>query len=138
MAPAYPPPRFFPSGPFRTFHEQMFASAEKPVSTLLRRGIDRAVQFATLGEFAVDEAPQPSRRRRPASPPQAWRPARTASQVVPATAAGRRRGEPPKRVPTRAAVRSLAMRPAPADAAPRGMRKRAGQPAPRPQPCIAR
>jgi hypothetical protein len=114
----------------------MFPTSEKPVSTLLRRGIDAAVQFATLGEFAVEEAPQPTRRRRPV-PTQPWRPARTANQVVPATAAGRRQGEPPKRVPTRAAVRSLAMRPAPASARRPGSRKRAGQPAARPQPCIA-
>src|SRR4051812_39021043 len=137
MAPAYPQPRLFPSAPSRTFHEQMFASTETPLSSLLRRGIDRAVQFATLGEFAVDEAPQPARRRRPASPPRVWRPARTANYVVPASAAARRQGEPPRRLPTRAAVRSLAMRPAPATAGPPHMRKRAGQPAPRPQPCIA-
>jgi hypothetical protein len=120
----------------------MFANTETPVKALLRRGIDRAVQFATLGEIAVgevavDHAPQPARRRRPASPPQVWRPARTASQVVPASAAARRQGEPAKRVSTRAAVRSLALRPAPSMAARPRMRKRAGQPAARPQPCIA-
>src|SRR3954447_6909654 len=105
MAPAYPAPPLFPSATSRTFHEQMFANTQSPVSSLLRRGIDRAVQFATLGEFAVDEAPQPARRRRPASPPPASRPARTPSQVVPASAAARRQGEPPRRLPTRAAVR---------------------------------
>jgi hypothetical protein len=116
----------------------MFANAETPGKGLLRRGIDRAVQFATLGEYSIDEAPQPSRRRRPAtSPQQVWRPARTANQVVPATAAGRRRGEPPKRLPTRAVVRSLAMQAAADTPAQRRTRTRAGQPAPRPQPCIA-
>src|SRR3954451_19093350 len=116
MAPAYPASPLFPSATSRSFHEQMFANTQSPLSSLLRRGIDRAVQFATLGEFAVDEAPQPARRRRPASPPRVWRPARTANYVVPASAAGRRQGEPPKRLPTRAAVRSLAMRPAPVGA----------------------
>src|SRR5689334_25193230 len=124
---AYPPRLHFPSDLFPTFPEQMFASSQTPLSARLRRGLDLAVQFATLGEIAVDEAPQPARRRRPASPPQAWRPARTASQVVTATAAARRQGQPPqrrhgeppkppqrelpKRVSTRAAVRSVAMRP---------------------------
>jgi hypothetical protein len=114
----------------------MFPTTENPPQSLFRRGLDRAIQFATLGELRIEESPQPARRRRPATPPQAWRPARTASQVVPATAAARRQGEPPKRVPTRAAVRSLAMRPAPPTVARRGSRKRAGQPAARPQPCI--
>jgi hypothetical protein len=120
--------------PYRPEH--MFPTPKSPTTSLLRRGIDAAVQFATLGEFAVDEAPQPSRRRRPA-PPKPWRPGRTASQVVPATAAGRRQGEPPKRLPTRAAVRSLAMRPAPTSSPRPRSRKRAGQPPARPQPCIA-
>jgi hypothetical protein len=149
----------------------MFPTSQSPVSSLLRRGIDRAVQFATLGEYAIEDPPaidqrpaieerprpsrratederaidqrpaiedrpRPSRRRTPVAPTPVWRPERTASQVGRATAAARRRGEPAKPIPTRAAVRSLAMRPGPSAAAPR-MRTRAGQPAPRPQPCIA-
>ena len=116
----------------------MFANTETPGKGLLRRGIDRAVQFATLGEYSFEDPPQPSRRRRPAtSPQQVWRPARTATHVIPATAAGRRQGEPPRRLSTRAAVRSLAMQPAPASARRPRSRTRAGQPVARPQPCIA-
>jgi hypothetical protein len=122
----------------------MFPTSNKPLSTLLRRGMDRAVEFATLGEYGIAETPQvaPRARRRPA-PSQPWRPARTANQVVPATAAARRRGAEPQRVPakrvsTRAAVRSLAMRqPDSSPAAHPRPRSRAGQPAPRPQPCIS-
>src|SRR4051812_2602887 len=132
----------FPSDPLRSFPEHMFPSSTNQLSALLRRGMDRAVEFATLGEYGVAEAPQmgPRTRRRPA-PSQPWRPARTANQVVPATAAARRRGAeaqraaakrervPAKRVSTRVAVRSLAMRqPDPAPIA--RPRTRAGQPAP--------
>src|SRR3954447_26960393 len=92
----------FPSDPPRSFPEHMFPPSTNPLSALLRRGMDRAVEFATLGEYGVAEGPQPAprARRRPA-PSQPWRPARTASQVVPATAAARRRGAVPQRVPTK-------------------------------------
>jgi hypothetical protein len=147
----------------------MFPTTNKPLSALLRRGMDRAVEFATLGEYGVPAVPEPTHRRRPV-PAQPWRPARTASQVLPATPAARRHGkaampatrrhgdtaipatrrrgdtatpparrhgEPAKRIPTRAAVRALAMRPAQTSAAGPHMRTRAGQPTPRTQPCIA-
>jgi hypothetical protein len=125
----------------------MFPTAKTPISSRIRRGLDLAVQFATLGEYAVE---QPVRDRRPA--PLERRPRavsavqssraggataslRAPREVRPASAAGRRRNEPAKRVPTRAAVRSLALRPA--AGAPARPRTRVGQPPPRPQPCLA-
>jgi hypothetical protein len=125
----------------------MFPTAHTPLSSRLRRGIDLAVQFATLGEYGVLEGaavgtlppPAPGTAARVAPPPPGGyrreRAARTAGAVRPATAAARRRNEPPRRVSTRAAVRSLALRPAPG-AAPRP-RQRVGQAPPRPQPCVA-
>ena len=126
----------------------MFPTTRTPLSTRLRRGVDLAVQFATLGEYGVaTEAPaqpqaplrdprQLSRAPRRPAAPVAWRPARRAITVEPATAAARRRAEPARRLPTRVVVRSLALSSAPADAQPRP-RKRVGQPEPRPQPCVA-
>src|SRR3954471_11969804 len=96
----------------------MFPAARTPLSTRLRRGFDLAVQFATLGEYgvALEEPVRPHRApRRP--PPGSWRPPRRAIEVAPATAAARRRAEPPRRLSTPAEVRSLALSP-PAERAP--------------------
>jgi hypothetical protein len=116
----------------------MFPPPETTLSARFRRGLERAIEFATLGEYGVAEAQQEPRRRFVPPPPPAWSAERSAAAVGPATAAARRtlaprRNEPPKRVPARAALRDLGLRPG-GVASPR-RRTRVGQPAPRPQPC---
>lgn len=122
----------------------MFPPTKSRFRSAALRGIDFAVEFATLGEYRLPEAPiaratQPrTRRSRPLRPP---RPtisiARQATRLAPATAAARRREPalPPAPVATHDAVRTLAL----AGEGPlgrRGPRTRGGQAPTRPQPCV--
>jgi hypothetical protein len=127
----------------------MFPTTETTFSARFKRGLERAVQFATLGEYGAPEPAGPpaprARSRARVTPAPAWRAPRSAVAVGPATAAARRgaessasaatarRNEPPKSVSARAALRDLGLRSSGA-AAPR-RRTRVGQPTPRPQVC---
>ena len=129
----------------------MFPTTETTFSARFRRGLERAVQFATLGEYGAPELAEPpvprARSRARVTPTPAWHAPRSAVAVGPATAAARRgvessasasanaprRNEPPKSVSARAALRDLGLRSSGA-AAPR-RRTRVGQPTPRPQVC---
>src|SRR3954465_3271259 len=119
----------------------MFPSVKTRFTSAARRGFDLAIEFATLGEYALAPAPgspaaiagSPSSR---AVRPVPVRP--RPSRVKPATAAARRLQpvQLERRISTRAALRALAFdgsRPQPLR---RARRKRAGAATPRPQRCL--
>jgi hypothetical protein len=120
--------------------------------SLLLRGIDLALDFATLGEYGLEPLPAP------ASPAPAFRvdlsgiggepsPADSEKRLSPATPAARRleaarqaAARPPKPelgapLPSRSRIRTSTFGAPHRTGAPRP-RKRAGAAAPRPQPCL--
>src|SRR3954453_8488164 len=118
----------------------MFPSVKTRFASAARRGFGLAIDFATLGEYALAPAPS-SRAAAPGSPPQpAIRPLPLRprpSRGKPATPAARRLqpAQRERRISTRTAVLALAFDgsgPQP----PPGRRKRAGAATPRPQRCL--
>src|SRR6476661_1916844 len=114
----------------------MFPSVKTRFASVARRGFDLAIEFATLGEYALAAAPAESRPKPSLGrvSPVRVRP----SRVKPATPAARRLQpvHQERRISMHAAVKALAFdargarRPTP------GGRKRAGAARPRPQPCL--
>src|SRR5436190_1970293 len=119
----------------------MFPSVKTRVASAARRGFDLAIEFATLGEYAlapdagVGPRGEPASRAAPPHPPPV-RPRPT--RLKPATPAARRLQPPQqeRRVSTRSGVRSLAFDVAGPHVPPRAGRKRAGAAGPRPQQCL--
>ena len=144
----------------------MFPTAPDPLRSRLLRGVDRVIEFATLGEYGASQAGfQPLElgpahaggamkleRRSSAASLERTLPCRLPTEpsprpggprpqrIRPATAAARRREEPvapPQRVSTRLAVRSMAISGNARLARPPQARVREGAVAPAPQPCVA-
>src|SRR3954464_8619568 len=119
----------------------MFPSVKTRFTSAARRGFDLAIEFATLGEYAL--APAPRLRAEiaesPSSPAARPVPVRPRpSRVKPATAAARRLQpvQPDPRISTRAAVRALAFDGSGPHPPRRARRKRAGALTPWPQRCL--
>src|SRR5436190_15495187 len=118
----------------------MFPSVKTRVTSAARRGFGLAIEFATLGEYALvaDAGVGPRRetagRAAPPHPPVRPRPTR----LKPATPAARRlqRPQQERRVSTRSGVRALVFDVAGPHVPPRAGRKRAGAAGPRPQQCL--
>lgn len=133
----------------------MFPSVKTRLTVAARRGLVLAVEFATLGEYAVAAPRQPRAEEAvsggsglpfhprdgqlsiPAPPPGVSAARPRAERLRPATAAARRLQPPPppQRVAPHSGVRALALAgdgPAPR----RAGRTRAGAARPRPQPCL--
>jgi hypothetical protein len=119
----------------------MFPSAKTRFASAARRGFDLAIEFATLGEYALASAAQSRQPAPPPPPAAADRPlairARP-SRVKPASAAARRLQPPQqlRRISIHSAVRELAFDGSGASPPARGGRKRAGAAKPRPQRCL--
>src|SRR4051794_28182259 len=120
----------------------MFPSVKTRFASAARRGFDLAVEFATLGEYALAPMPRSHAAATLGSPPA---PAGRAlpirprpSRVKPATPAARRLQpvQSERRISTRSAVRALAFDGSGPEPPSRGGRKRAGAPAPGPQRCL--
>jgi hypothetical protein len=119
----------------------MFPSVKTRFASAARRGFDLAVEFATLGEYALVPAAQP----REAAPGAHAIPAARAvgvrprpSRVKPATPAARRL-QPAwqeRRISARTAVFAPAFDGSAPGSPQRAGRKRAGAPTPRPQHCL--
>jgi hypothetical protein len=120
----------------------MFPSAKTRFTSAFRRSFDLALEFATLGEYRLSEAPL--------APPMPSRPARStsgseievrvrprATRLRPATAAARRLSPEvhPRRISARTGVRALAFDAHGAHPT-RRVRHRAGSARPAPQPCL--
>jgi hypothetical protein len=120
----------------------MFPPVKTRFASAARRGFDLAIEFATLGEYAL--APMPLTHAAASGsppPPPAGRalPIRPRpSRVKPATPAARRLQpvQSERRIPTRSAVRALAFDGSGPEPPSRGGRKRAGAPTPRPPRCL--
>jgi hypothetical protein len=121
----------------------MFPSVKTRFTSAARRGFDLAIEFATLGEYAVALAPAPGSRadmaESPSSPAARAVPIRLRpSRVKPATPAARRLQpvQRERRISTRTAVRALAFDGSGPEPPRRESRTRAGAPTPRPQRCV--
>src|SRR3954469_23256731 len=118
----------------------MFPVVKTRFATAARRGFDLAIEFATLGEYALAPGARHAAPGSQPAPPPAGRPApirRRPSRVKPATPAARRLqpAQQQRRISTYTAVRALAFD-GPGPAPPRRVRKRAGAAKPRPQRCL--
>jgi hypothetical protein len=132
----------------------MFPSAKTRIAAAAVRGLDRAIEFATLGEYRLPvpaQGTQSGERRRDGRFPYSGYASAQLSgsgalasgirtrpnRLRPATAAARRL-QPPvpmQRIPSHSGVRALALSSTGAQPA-RGARMRAGAARPRPQPCL--
>src|SRR3954466_2353526 len=117
----------------------MFPSAKTRFAAAARRGFGLAVEFATLGEYQVAQAPEPLRRARPLPPPASAPVRPRANTLRPATAAARRLQplQPQReRISSHSGMRALAFDARRTRKTALVGRKRAGAARPRPQPCL--
>jgi hypothetical protein len=118
----------------------MFPSVKTRFTSAARRGFDLAIEFATLGEYALAHArSRPDTAESPSSPAVRAVPIRLRpSRVKPATPAARRLqpAQRESRISTRSAVRALAFDGSGPKPPRRARRTRAGAPTPRPQRCL--
>src|SRR3954452_8640359 len=119
----------------------MFPSAKTRFASAARRGFDLAIEFATLGEYALAPAAEVNGAREASraalvarSGPIRPRPTR----VKPATPAARRLqpAQQQRPIPAHSGVRALALDRSGLQPPPRAARKRAGAAPPRPQRCL--